>query len=167
MKKFVPSVTPFVLPGTYGKDPSKKFKVVFVEHSSAESVVLGFFRHKYDGVSDKKILNKRTDFTVFMDKEYKKRARVRDVVQTVIDTGLWGYCHHKSKKKSEIHYWIQEDSNAIDILTIIEMFSHEMAHASGYKEEDDAQRIGGISSFVVKTVAEDIAPGRIKISQGS
>jgi len=138
----------------YGTDIGKKFKLELVCHPSARRLVLSYFRFRHPRMSVSRIMALKTDFCTRFDGEWKE-ARVRDLLLNVRRIGLWGYCHHVSKTHKQIHYWV---GRRPDIVSVLELFAHELAHAIGYSSERTACRIAGIGALAAKIVGDDVVP---------
>ena len=129
-----------------------KFKITFVKHPSAKSLVLGFFRKDFPELADDEILKEETDFTLHLT-ETVNCAKVSEVIHVVNKTKLWGFCKHiaKNPNHKEIHYWFDKDA---DKIKLVELFTHELAHAIGYKSELIAQKIGAVGAIAYQTLLE-------------
>lgn len=132
-----------------------KFKtdIIFVQHSSAKRIVTSYFLQEYPSVAEDQILDHKTEFTVFLNAPVVE-ATVRDIIKVVRKTGYWGYHKRLAKRKREIHYWVNK-RREFDIGEMLYLFTHELAHAAGYSEEDDAVKIGGIACFAYENIVTD------------
>lgn len=132
-------------------------EIALVEHKTARSVVLEYFRKDYPDITEKELLKKETEFTVLVDEEFEEwedAATVADLLKTVRRQHLWGFCAHTDDPKyKEIHYWIGKKAETIKVL---ELFSHEIAHAIGYKSENMAKKYAGVSIFAYHIMKEKL-----------
>jgi hypothetical protein len=121
----------------------KNTRITFVEHPSAKSVVLGWCRTDHPRLSDKRILETKTDLRIVLGKTINN-AKAKDLIKVVKKQKVWGYCKHLSVNEKEIHYWKDKDVNPI---ALFETLAHEVAHAFGYHKEKTAQKIGAAAAF--------------------
>ena len=135
----------------YPKDPTKDIKITFVEHPSARRIVLSWFQYDHPGVSSKRMLAMRTEFTVFLGKKWEQEATVAQLLSVVEATGVWAYCKHASRKHKEIHYWFSDQA---DPFIKFETIMHEVSHAVGYKSEVCACKIAGIGVFCLHALKD-------------
>jgi hypothetical protein len=124
----------------------KKIPEIFpVKYKTARSLVLEYFRVDYPDLTDKQLLDQDTEFTVFLDEEWEEGATVAELLSEVRRIGVWGFCvHSKASNYKEIHYWLGKSANAAQVL---ELFSHETAHAIGIKSEAGAKKYAGVAIF--------------------
>ena len=136
----------------YTKKPKKDFRIEFVKHRSAQSVVLGFFRPDYPvKMSDSRILKQRVEFSIKVDGKWKKLISFGEIVDWVRELGVWGYCKH-FKDRKEIHYWIGVKACRISVM---EFLLHEMMHVGGIHSENKACRLAGLAAFAIQAFEND------------
>jgi hypothetical protein len=131
----------------------KELHLTFVEHRSAKSLVVGYFRPEYPRLSVKRILEQKTEFSVLLG-ETIPNARVSELLKAVQNRGMWGWCKHLDKNNKEIHYWL--DKPPLNQIKVFELFAHEISHAFGYSCEKRAQKIAAVSAFTFAHFMEKI-----------
>jgi hypothetical protein len=136
----------------YTNRPSKDFRIEFVEHGTAQSVVLGFFRQDYPSkMSDDKILKQTIEWKIKVGGRWKTLTSFKSIFEWVDEAGVWGYCKHLKSRK-EIHYWIGENACRISVM---EFLLHEMMHVGGVHSEVKACRLAGLAAFAMETFEKD------------
>jgi len=135
----------------YSSHHSPKTTFVFVKHPSARSVVFGFFRHEYPKVPDCRLMGVRINVVVKIAGKKIVLPFIRDFVAWVRTAGVWGYCHHKKRDRKEIHYWLCKMATAENAF---EFVVHEVAHGCGFRSEQMAMKIAGLSGFAMTAYKE-------------
>ena len=136
------------------KKKNKELNICPVRHKTARSLVLEYFRSDFPNLTDEQILRQDTEFTVFLNEEWEDVAIVSDLLKAIKNKGLWGFCDHKiDVRYKEIHYWIGKKATTENVL---ELLSHEVAHAIGNKSEVTAQRYSGVALFAYMIMKEEV-----------
>lgn len=128
----------------YGCKMPGNFRVEFVRHKSARSIVLAYFRYDHPRMRIDRLLAMETDFHVLLGKRWAKPALVSEIVEVVKSVGVWGYCNHRSRHVKEVHYWVAPHAKRINVM---EFVLHEVAHAGGFRTEKMACKVAGLGSF--------------------
>lgn len=136
----------------YSKIPKLATKIEFVQHPTAKSVVLGFFRHDHPRMTDERLMTADSGFQLLMGKTWVKSAKVKELVSLVRTVGLWGYCRHLSRRHKEIHFWIGKRACREKVM---EFILHEVAHAGGFSNEDSVCKIAGLGVFAYNVFETD------------
>jgi len=122
-------------------------KIEFVEHPSAARIVTAYHRYGHPKMSRDRLMRMPTEFTVNGPPTGNIEIRhvpVKDLIKAVKFIGCWGYRNRVGSLHDEIHYWIGKNATPMSVITL---FAHEIAHALGYDEEEDAVMIAGIAAF--------------------
>lgn len=121
----------------------KSLKITLVHHKTAKSIVLAWCRPDHPRLSDKRILETKTELRIFLGKSINN-AKAKDLITVVKKQKVWGFCKHLNVNEKEIHFWKSNDVNPI---SLFETLAHEVAHAFGYHKEKTAQKIGAAAAF--------------------
>jgi len=124
--------------------------ISLVKRKSAKEVVLDFFRDTHPRMKEENLLKLKTQFE--LTDPPKEDVTVAELLVAVRKLGIWGFCDHISPVKKEIHYWVGKNVSKEDTLNFI---GHEVAHAAGYPEEEDAIRIGQVVELSYEIYEED------------
>lgn len=134
----------------------KEIQIAFIKHTSAKDIVISYFRYDYPRMIEKNLLKQETEFELDMEDEVVYPGTVAEVVTVVNKLGVWGFCDKitHGDKKPEIHYWV--NSPDADRIKVMELFSHEVAHAVGYSSEKMACKYGGVAAFSYYSMMEEV-----------
>jgi len=127
-------------------------RIEFVQHPTAKSVALGYFRGDHPRMSDDRLMQQRTDFQLLIGKVWVKRVRVCELVKWIHVNGVWGYCHHKSKYNKEIHFWIGKRARREKVM---ELLLHEIMHAGGFFSEKLVCKLAVLGVFAYQIFESD------------
>ena|ERR1035437_6535533 len=104
------------------------------KYKSAKSIIYSYYCFKKDISLDTRVQSKNIT-------DSNKLLTVREVIKLVEEKKHWGFCHHNPE---ELHLWFDKTSTFEQALNLI---SHEISHAVGFKKEKDAIKIGAITNF--------------------
>jgi hypothetical protein len=139
-----------------GKKIIGDITVELIAYDSAKSLVLKYFKFDHQGITQSKLLECRTEFTVVHNKKQVKNAKVKFVLSEIKRLGLWAFCLHRSKTNKEIHFWISKNKK-IENFQIEDLISHELSHALlGVKSETTASKFGGVAALAYKIMYDEL-----------
>jgi len=122
------------------------FNLKLVNHTSARSVVISFFRFEHPRISINKLLKLPTQFTHVEPSGKETRAiKVKEFIKVVKEFGVWGFCDSLPYSTNRIiHYWISKNIKNKKT-KLLDFLGHELGHAMGYSSESTAQKFGMVS----------------------
>lgn len=135
----------------------KNIEIEFVGYDKAEDLVIKYFRFDHPRMKLENLLKLNVSIEFDFEDDDNQPFRVSDVIESVKRLGMWGFCdlHTFGDKNPVIHYWVGPEAKK-DKIKVMELFSHEIAHASGYKSERMATKFGGISAFSYMAMMQEI-----------
>jgi len=134
------------------KLPNIETRIEFVKHSTAKSVVFGFFRGDHPRMTDDRLMKHKSDFHLMIGEKWIKNASVHDMINWTHKQGIWGYCNHKSRRHKEIHFWIGKRASRESVM---EFIIHEIMHAGGFRSEKMVCKLAGLGTFAYQIFESD------------
>ena len=133
----------------------KEIEVSFHRCKTSKQIIYLWY-----GLHGRVSVNTVVDLTPFME-DGTKTGPISKAIKAAEKHKKWGFCKRPGKNLlgGKIFFWV---SDKADILDMIFVLAHEIAHTAGCKSENSANKVAAISSFAVH-VASRFSKGKIKL----